>query len=124
MGSSCGFAAFSLPIGIHAYLMTRALDTLSKACGRLPTGSCSVVGCGTITNAICKVHKTLMTNPIVGQYVLYIVQMAYAAHVTICRGLPNVKVPHTYLWMISRIIVGLPTPLLMYYLVTFYVYQG
>ena len=65
-----------------------------------------------------------MTNPIVGQCMLYIAQIAYAAYVMICRGLPNVKVPRTYLWMISRIIVGLPTPLLMYYLVASYVYQG
>ena len=65
-----------------------------------------------------------MTNPIVGQCMLYVAQMAYAAHVMICRGLPNVKVPCMYLQMISRIIVGLPTPLLMYYLVASYVYRG
>ena len=70
------------------------------------------------------VHKTLMTNPIVGQCTLYVAQMAYMADITICRGLLNVKVPGTYLWMISRIIVGLPTPLLMYYLVASYVCWG
>ena len=76
---------------------------------------------------ICKVHKTLMTNPMVGQCALYIVQMAYAVHVTICRGLSNVKVPCTFLQMMmvsSRITVGLPTPLLMHYLVASYIYQG
>ena len=72
----------------------------------------------------CKVHKTLMTNLIVGQCMLYVVQIEYAAYVTICRGLPNVKVPCTYLWMISRMIVGLPTPLIMYYLVASYIYWG
>ena len=51
---------------------------------------------------------------------LYIVQIAYMAHVMIFRGLPNVKVLYTYLW----IIVGLPTPLLMYYLVASYVCWG
>ena len=45
---------------------------------------------------LCKVHKTLMTIPIVGYCVLYVVQMAYMAHVTICKGLPNVKVLCTY----------------------------
>ena len=54
-----------------------------------------------------------MINPIVGQCVLYIVQTVYAAHVMIWRGLPNVKIPSTYLWMINRVIVWLPTPLLM-----------
>ena len=68
----------------------------------------------------CKLNKTLVTNTIVGQYVLYVVQMAYAAHVMICRELPNVKVLCTYLW----IIVGLPTPLLMYYLVASYICRG
>ena len=76
-----------------------------------------------LTKAICKVHKTLMTNPIVGQYVLYVVQTAYMAHVTICRGLPNVKVPSTYLRMINRIIVGLPILQLMYYLVASYIFR-
>ena len=65
-----------------------------------------------------------MTNPIVGQCMLYVAQMAYAAHVTICRDYQNVKVPHMYLWIINRIIVGLPTPLLMYYLVASYVCRG
>ena len=66
-------------------------------------------------------HKTLMTNPIVGQYMLYIVQIAYIAHVMICRmELPNVKVLCMYLW----IIVGLPIPLLMYYLVASYACRG
>ena len=48
---------------------------------------------------------------------LYVAQMA---HVTICRGLPNVKVLYMYLW----IVVGLPTPLLIYYLVAPYVCWG
>ena len=65
-------------------------------------------------------HKTLMTNPIVGQCMLYVVQMVYVVHVTIFRELPNEKVPCTYLW----IVVGLPTPLLMYYLVASYVCRG
>ena len=68
----------------------------------------------------CKVHKTLTMKPIVGQCTLYIAQMAYIVYVTICRELPNEKVPRMYLW----IIVGLPIPLLMYYLVASYVYQG
>ena len=72
----------------------------------------------------CKVHKTLTMNPIVGQCMLCIVQTAYMAHVMICRGLLNVKVARMYLWMISRIFVVLPTPLLMYYLVSSYAYQG
>ena len=54
-----------------------------------------------------------MMNPIVGQCVLYVVQTAYAANVTICRGLPNVKVPSINLRMIDRVIMGLPIPLLM-----------
>ena len=72
----------------------------------------------------CKVHKTLMTNPVVGQCMLYMAQTAYVAHVTICRGLLNVKVPSKYLQMINRIILGLPTPLPLYYLVASYVYRG
>ena len=74
--------------------------------------------------AKCKVYKTLMMNPLVGQCTLYIVQILYVAHVTICRGLLNVKVQCIYLWIISRIIVGLPTPLLMSYLVASYVCWG
>ena len=62
-----------------------------------------------------------MMNPTVGRCALYVAQMAYLAHVMICRGLPNVKVAHMYLRIISRIIVGLPTPLLIYYLVASYV---
>ena len=73
---------------------------------------------------ICKVHKTLMTNPMVGQCALYIAQMAYTAHIMICRGLLNLNVPYTYRQIISRIIVGLPIPLLMYYLVASYVCRG
>ena len=42
-------------------------------------------------------HKTLMTNPIAGQCMLYIAQKECAAHVTICNGLLNVKVPCIYL---------------------------
>ena len=57
-------------------------------------------------HSICKVHTILIINPIVGQYTLYVAQTVYMAHVTICRGLPNVKVPSTYLRMIYRIIVG------------------
>ena len=72
----------------------------------------------------CKAQKTLMMNPIVGQCILYVAQTTYAAHDTICRGLPNMKVPSMYLWMINRTIVGLPIPLLMYYLVASYVCQG
>ena len=68
--------------------------------------------------------KTLMMNPIVGQCALYIAQTAYAAHIMIFRGLLNVKVPCIYLWIISRIIVGLPIPLLMYYLVASYICRG
>ena len=63
-------------------------------------------------------------NSIVGQYMLYVAQTAYVAYVTVYRGLGNVKVPSTYLWMIKRIIMGLPTPLLMYYLVASYVGWG
>ena len=65
-----------------------------------------------------------MMNPIVGQCMLYIAQTAYVAHVMTFRGLPNVKVPSTYLQMINRVIVGLLTPLLMYYWVASYVYRG
>ena len=73
---------------------------------------------------MCKVHRTLATNPRAGQCALNVVQTAYIAYVTICRVLPNMKVPSLYLWMINRVIVGLPTPLLMYFLVASYVYQG
>ena len=41
----------------------------------------------------CKVHKTLMTNPIVGQCMLYVAQMAYAAYVMIFKRVLNEKVP-------------------------------
>ena len=77
-----------------------------------------------VSGFLCKVHKTLTTNPIVGQCMLYVAQIVYMAHVTICKGLPNVKVPYKCLWMISRIIVGLPTPLLIYYLVASYICWG
>ena len=30
-------------------------------------------------------HEILMTNPIAGQYMLYVAQLAYTAHATICR---------------------------------------
>ena len=65
-----------------------------------------------------------MTNPIVGQCTLCVVQTVYAAPIMICRGLPNVKVLRIYLQIISRIVVDLPTPLLMYYLVASYVCWG
>ena len=47
-----GFAALSLPIGIHTHLMARALGALSKVCSGLATGFCSAVGCGTMTGAV------------------------------------------------------------------------
>ena len=70
----------------------------------------------------CKVHKTLMKNPIVDQCALYVMQTAYTAHVAICGGLPNMEVLSTYMQMINRIIMALTTPLLMCYLVAYYIY--
>ena len=43
---------------------------------------------------------------------------------SICYDLYNEKVLCMYLWMSSWIIVGLPTPLLTYYLVASYVCWG
>ena len=50
-------AALSLPIGIHTYLMTRALGSLSRACSGLAAGIYSVADCCAMTGAviICRI---------------------------------------------------------------------
>ena len=51
-------AALSLPVGIHTYLMMRALCALNRVHGRLATGVCRVVDCGTMTGMVI-MHRTL-----------------------------------------------------------------
>ena len=41
----------------------------------------------------CKFHNTLAMNPIIGQYVIYVVQIAYAVYAKICNGVLIEKVP-------------------------------
>ena len=54
-------AALSLPIGIHTYLMRRALGTLSKVHGGLAAGFCSMVDCCAMTSVVI-MHKKLSST--------------------------------------------------------------
>ena len=51
----------SLPIGIHTYLMTRVLGTLSRAHGGLAAGVYGMVNCGATTSMVI-IRRTLSSN--------------------------------------------------------------
>ena len=54
-------AALSLPVGIHTYLMTRALGTLSRVCSGLAAGFCDAADCDAMTGAVIT-HRTLSST--------------------------------------------------------------
>ena len=54
-------AALSLPIGIHTYLMMRALGALSRAHIRLATGVCGMADCGVMTSVVI-IHMILSST--------------------------------------------------------------
>ena len=61
VGSGCGLATLSLPVGIHTYLMTRALGALGRMPGGLVSGILSTVESSVMTGVVIT-RKTLSST--------------------------------------------------------------
>ena len=70
----------SLPVGIYNYLITRVLGTLSKVCGSLAAGFCSMVGCSIMTGAFITHRMLSSTFLAMDKMVLHIMAGAFCTN--------------------------------------------